>query len=170
MYKVSIIGASGTVGRYAALAISRIPNMHEVLLFGKPSNQAVLEGIARDLLDSSAAIGIPTKISWSSDIHDLTGSDIVIITAGTPRKSGQDRFDLAYQNAGLVAEYSKNIAHIAPEALLMVVTNPVDIMTSVALEYSGKDRCHVFGLGTHLDSMRLKSLIADHYHVHVSEV
>jgi malate dehydrogenase len=170
MYKVSIIGASGTVGRYAALAISRIPNMHEVLLFGRTSSQTILEGIARDLLDSSAAIGIPTKISWSSDIHDFIGSDIVIITAGTPREPGQDRFDLAHQNAEIVAEYSKNIVRVAPEALIMVVTNPVDIMTSVALEYSGKDRCHVFGLGTHLDSMRLKSLIADHYHVHVSEV
>jgi malate dehydrogenase len=170
MYKVSIIGASGTAGRYAALAISRISNMREVLLFGRPHSQTVLEGIARDLLDSSAAIGIPTKVSWSSNIQDLAGSDIVIITAGSPRKAGEDRFELAYQNAGIIAEYSKNIAQIAPESLIMVVSNPVDIMTSIALEYSGKDRRHVFGLGTHLDSMRLKSLIAEHYHVHVSEV
>jgi malate dehydrogenase len=170
MYKVSIIGASGTVGRYAALAISRIPNMREVLLFGRSSSQAMLEGIARDLLDSSAAIGISTKVSWSSDLHDLARSDIIIITAGIPRKPGQDRFELASQNAGIVAEYAKDIARVAPEALIMVVSNPVDIMTSVALKYSGKDRRHVFGLGTHLDSMRLKSLIAEHYHVHVSEV
>jgi len=170
MSKVSIIGASGTVGRYAALAISRIPNMSEVLLFGRAHSHAMLEGIKRDLLDSSAATGIPTKVKYSSDILDLAESDIVIITAGVPRRPDQDRFDLASQNAWVVAEYSKKIADVAPEALIMVVTNPVDIMTSVALEYSGKDKHHVFGLGTHLDSMRLKSLIAEQYHVHVSEV
>ena len=170
MYKVSIIGASGTVGRYAALAISRIPNVREIVLFGRPSSQTMLEGIARDLLDSFAATGAPTKVSRSSVVDCLAGSDIVIITAGVPRQPGQDRLDLAYQNAEIVARYAKEIVRIAPEALIMVVTNPVDVMTSVALTYSKKDSHHVFGLGTHLDSMRLKSLIADHYHVHVSEV
>lgn len=170
MYKVSIIGASGTVGRYAALAISRIPNMREIVLFGRSSSQTMLESIARDLLDSFAAIGIHTKVSWSSVVDSLAGSDIVIITAGVPRKPGQDRLDLAYQNAEIVARYAKEIVRVAPTALIMVVSNPVDVMTSVALTSSGKDPHHVFGLGTHLDSMRLKSLIADHYHVHVSEV
>ena len=170
MYKVAIIGASGTVGRYAALAISRIPNIHEILLFGRATSQGMLESIARDLLDSFAAIGIPTKVSWSSDVSDLAGSDITIITAGMSRRPGQNRLDLAYENAEIVAYYAKQIAVIAPQSLIMVVSNPVDVMTSVALEYSGKDPHHVFGLGTHLDSMRLKSLLADHYQVHVSEV
>jgi len=170
MYKVSIIGASGTVGRYAALAISRIPNVREIVFFGRSSSQTMLESIARDLLDSFAATGTPTKVSCSSVVDSLAGSDIVIITAGTPRKPGQDRLDLAYQNAEIVAQYSKEIVRVAPKALIMVVSNPVDVMTSVALTYSGKDPHHVFGLGTHLDSMRLKSLIADHYQVHVSEV
>ncbi|MDR2855443.1 MAG: malate dehydrogenase [Methanomicrobiales archaeon] len=170
MYKVSIIGASGTVGRYAALAISRIPNVREIVLFGRSSSQAMLESIARDLLDSFAATGIPTKVSWSSAAESLADSKIVIITAGVPRKQGQDRLDLAYQNAEIVAQYAKEIVCVAPKALIMVVSNPVDVMTSVALASSGKDPHHVFGLGTHLDSMRLKSLIADHYQVHVSEV
>ena len=170
MFKVAIIGASGTVGRYAALAISRIPTIHEILLVGRVSSQNMLEGIARDLLDSFAATGTPIKVSVSYDLAHLAGSDIVIITAGTPRKPGQNRLDLAHQNAAIVAQYAKDIAHFAPEALIMVVTNPVDVMTSVALEYSGKKPHTVFGLGTHLDSMRLKSLIADQYQVHVSEV
>ncbi len=107
---------------------------------------------------------------WSCELADMRDSDVVIITAGVPRRPDQDRLDLAQENARIVADISMKIRKYAPDAMLMMVTNPVDIMPSVALRYSGMKPGKVFGLGTHLDSMRLKSLIASFFKVHVSEV
>jgi malate dehydrogenase len=100
----------------------------------------------------------------------MRDSDVVIIAAGIARRPDQDRLDLAQENARIVADFSMKVQKYAPGAMIMMVTNPVDIMTSVALRYSGKQPHQVFGLGTHLDSMRLKSLIASYFQVHVSEV
>ena len=170
MTKVAIVGATGRVGQYAALSISRIPHVHEVLLYGRAGSESTLEGIARDLIDSSAATGTNTKVSFSVEITDLKGSDIIVFTAGIARKPDQTRNDLAYENARIVADFACKIKDIAPDSFILMITNPVDIMTEVALKYSGKLPNEVFGLGTHLDSMRLKSEIASFFHVHVSEV
>ena len=170
MAKVTIIGATGRVGQYAALSISRIPYVQEIQLYGREGSEALLDGISRDLIDSFAATGTDSQVRWSCDLADMRDSDIVIITAGVARRPDQDRLDLAQENARIVADLSRNVKKYAPEALIMMVTNPVDIMTSVALRYSGKKPHQVFGLGTHLDSMRLKSLIASYFQVHVSEV
>jgi len=170
MAKVAIVGATGRVGQYAALTISRIPYVREVQLYGRPGSEGFLEGVARDLIDSFAATGTDSHVSWSCNIEDLKGSDIIVFTAGVARKPEQTRLDLAVENAQIVADFAQKIGKIAPESLLMMVTNPVDIMTHVALKYSGKKPHKVFGLGTHLDSMRLKSAIASFFQVHVSEV
>ncbi|HQB99562.1 MAG TPA: malate dehydrogenase [Methanospirillum sp.] len=170
MAKVAIVGATGKVGQYAALSISRIPYVNEIQLYGRPGSEGVLEGIARDLIDSFAATGTDTRVSWSCSIEDLQGSDIIIFTAGSPRQAHQTRNDLALGNAHIVKDFAEKINAIAPESLLLMITNPVDIMTHVALKYSGKKPNEVFGIGTHLDSMRLKSAIASFFKVHVSEV
>ncbi|HZD42603.1 MAG TPA: malate dehydrogenase [Methanomicrobiales archaeon] len=170
MSKVAIIGATGRLGSFAAHAISHIPYVHELMLVGRDGRQSHLEGLARDLMDSFAARGDPTLIRWSCDLKDLQGSDIVICTAGAPRQPGQDRLDLAFENARIVAPTAEVISRVAPDACIFMVTNPVDVLTRVALKYSGMKDNRVFGLGTHLDSMRLKSLIADYFNVHVSEV
>ncbi len=78
--------------------------------------------------------------------------------------------DVAIPNAKIVAEYSRAIAKFAPDSIILVVTNPVDIMTFVALKASGFDKNKVFGLGNHLDSLRLKNLISQHFNIHVSEI
>jgi len=170
MTKVTIIGATGRVGQYAALSISRIPYVREIQLYGREGSQSLLDGISRDLIDSFAATGTASAVRWSCDLSDMKGSDVVIITAGVARRPDQDRLDLAYENAKVVADLSKQVQKYAPDSMIMMVTNPVDIMTSVSLRYSGKKPHQVFGLGTHLDSMRLKSLIASFFQVHVSEV
>lgn len=170
MAKVTIIGASGRVGQYAALSISRIPYVREIQLYGRSGSGDLLDGITRDLIDSFAATGTDSVVRWSCDLADMRGSDVVIITAGVARRPDQDRLDLAQENARIIADHARNVAHYAPDAMIMMVTNPVDIMTSVALRYSGLKPSKVFGLGTHLDSMRLKSLIASFFEVHVSEV
>jgi malate dehydrogenase len=170
MSKVTIIGATGNVGSFAAHTISEIPYVSEILLHGRAGREDLLCGLANDLADSFAASGNSIDLSWTTDLRDVIGSDIIVCTAGTPRRPGQDRLDLALENARIVSETSRIVGEAAPESTILMVTNPVDVMTSVALKYSGLSPSHVFGLGTHLDSMRLKSLIAQHFRVHVSEV
>jgi len=170
MSKVTVIGATGNVGMFAAHAISEIPYVSEILLHGRPGREDLLDGIAHDLMDSFAACGNYTKINWTTDIEDVKGSEIVVCTAGNARVPGQTRLDLALQNAHIVSGIAQSIAIVAPDTKIFMITNPVDVMTSVGLKYSGLQPQQVFGLGTHLDSMRLKSLIATYFRVHPSEV
>ena len=170
MAKVTIIGATGNVGMFAAHAISAIPHVSEILLYGRQGRESLLKGIVQDFVDSFAARGTDIKISWTTNLDDVVGSDVVVITAGEPRTPGQDRLDLALGNGKIIAPMAGTIGQVAPHTKILMVTNPVDIMTSVALKYSGLKPSQVFGLGTHLDSMRLKSLIAAYFRVHVSEV
>jgi len=170
MAKVTIIGATGNVGTFAAHTIAEIPYVSEILLVGRNGRENLLCGIANDMKDAFAACGNYTELKWTTELADAADSDIVICAAGAARQAGQDRLDLALGNARIVASMSRDISKHAPDAVILMVTNPVDVMTSVALRYSGLDPSHVFGLGTHLDSMRLKSLIASFFKVHVSEV
>lgn len=170
MAKVTIIGATGSVGSFAAHTISEIPHVSEILLIGREGREDLLTGISQDLKDSFAACGNSIDLDWSTDLRESEGSDIVVCAAGIGRKPGQDRLDLALGNARLVSGISDQVGESAPDSILFMVTNPVDVMTSVALKYSGMDPTKVFGLGTHLDSMRLKALIASFFKVHVSEV
>jgi malate dehydrogenase len=170
MAKVTIIGATGSVGSFAAHTISEIPHVSEILLIGREGREDLLIGISQDLKDSFAACGNSIDLAWSTDIGESEGSDIVVCAAGIGRRPGQDRIDLALGNARLVSDISEQVGESAPDSILFMVTNPVDVMTSVALKFSGMDPTKVFGLGTHLDSMRLKALIASFFKVHVSEV
>lgn len=170
MTKVAIIGASGNVGRYTAHAVSYIPYVSKLLLFGRPGREEVLHGLACDLQDSFAARGSQADVKFSCTPKDLEGSDIIIVTSGVPRKEGQDRIDLAHENARMISEVAAMVGWYAPKAILFIVSNPVDVMTAVALKYSGMKPNQVIGLGTHLDSMRLKWNIAKYFDVHVSEV
>ena len=137
MSKVTVVGATGNVGMFAAHAISEIPYVNEILLHGREGREDLLEGIAHDLMDSFAACGNYTKIGWTTDVEDIRGSSIVVFTAGVARTPGQNRLDLALKNARIVSELSAEIGMIAPDTKIFMVTNPVDVMTSVALKYSG---------------------------------
>jgi malate dehydrogenase len=170
MARVAIIGATGNVGSFAAHPISEIPYVDEILLVGRPGRESLLEGLRRDFNDSYAARGTNCRLSWSTDIADAAGSDIIVHTAGTARTPGEDRMDLALRNARIVADTAEECGCQDRNTKIFMVTNPVDVMTAVALRSSGLRANQVFGLGTHLDSMRLKSLIAQALQVHVSEV
>jgi malate dehydrogenase len=170
MAKVTIIGATGNVGLFSAHTISEIPYVNEILLVGRPGREEFLEGCCRDLSDSFAARGTHIRLNYSTRVADAEGSDVIVCTAGIPRHPDQDRIDLALENAKIVADIAETVGTNSPDSLLFMITNPVDVMTAVALQYSGLRPWQVFGLGTHLDSMRLKSLIAEYFRVHVSEV
>ena len=122
------------------------------------------------MYDALAAEDIDCRLTPSCDYNDIAGSEIVLITAGTPRKEGMKRLDLAKPNAEIVANYAKQIAVHAPDSIILIATNPVDVMTTVALKASGFKKSKVIGIGNHLDSLRLKAYFSRQIDVNSSEV
>ncbi len=167
---MSVIGASGRVGRTAAFCLAEENMVSKLVLFAREESLEKIEGESLDMYDAMAAKEIRIKILSSCELENLHDSDIVVITAGVPRTAGMSRSDIAIPNAKIVAEYARLVAEYSPNSIIMVVTNPVDVMTYVALKASGFDRNKVFGLGNHLDSLRLRNMLAKHFNIHVSEV
>ncbi len=168
--KVSVIGASGRVGKTAAFCLAEENCVNDLVLISRKESIDKVEGEALDMYDALAAKDVNVKITASYDFEDVKGSDLVVLSAGQPRSAGMTRMDVSIPNAKIVAEYSKAVAKFAPDAIILVVTNPVDVMTYIALKASGFNKNKVFGLGNHLDSLRLKNLISQHFNIHVSEI
>ena len=168
--KVSIIGATGRVGRAAAFCLAEENSVNKLVLIAREESVDKIKGESLDIYDALAAKGVYVSIKTSSDLNSIEGSDVVVLTAGASRRPGMEREDLGSLNAEIVADYSRKIAEIAPNSIILVITNPVDVMTYVALKASGFNKNKVFGLGNHLDSLRFKNYMAKHFHVHVSEI
>ena len=168
--KVSVIGATGRVGKAAAFSLAEESVVSEVVLVSREKSLSQVQGEALDMNDAMAAKDIRVSITPTSNFEDIADSKIVVITSGVPRTSEMTRMDVAIPNAKIVAKYARLIAKHAPESIILVITNPVDIMTYVAYKASGFPRSRVIGLGNHLDSLRLKNLIAKHFNIHVSEI
>ena len=170
MVKVSILGATGVIGKNVAFTLARADTVDEIVLFSRPQSIEKARGESFDMYDALAAEDIDCLLTPSSDYEDLKNSDIVLITAGTPRKEGMKRSDLAIPNAKIVGEYAKQIAIYAPDSIILIATNPVDVMTTIALEASGFEKTKVIGIGNHLDSLRLKAYISRYLNINSSEV
>lgn len=168
--KVSVIGASGNVGSAAAFCLAEEHSLRELLLVSREKSLRCIEGEAMDMYDALAAKDVHVDIKSTCNLEDLAGSDIVVLSSGISRDEGMSRMDLAVPNAKIVAKYAKEVARYAPESILLVISNPVDVMTYVALKASGMEKNRVFGLGNHLDSLRLKTFIARHFNINVSEI
>ncbi|NPA62536.1 MAG: malate dehydrogenase [Methanococci archaeon] len=169
--KVSIIGASGRVGSATALLLAKEPFMKDLVLIGREKSKNKLEGLKRDIYDALAGSRSDANIfvGTDDDLKIVDESDVVIITSGVPRTEGMSRMDLAKINAKIVGNYAKKISEIC-DTKLFIITNPVDVMTYKALIDSKYERNNVFGLGTHLDSLRFKVAIAKFFGVHIDEV
>jgi len=153
---ISIVGA-GKVGSSAAFNILRF-RISDVVLIDVAENLA--HGEALDMMQAAPAIEFDGKILGTSDFSKMKGSELVIVTAGEARKPGMTRFDLTYKNAKIVKSIVKEVARYAPDCMLLLVTNPVDIMTYTAYKESGFGRNRVFGMGNILDTLRFRSYIA----------
>ncbi len=153
---ITIIGA-GKVGSSAAFSILG-RRIGDVVLIDVAEN--VARGEALDMMQAAPAIEFDGKIEGTSDYREMRGSELVIVTAGSPRQPGMSRIDLMNNNAKIIRPIVKEIAKYAPECRLMVVTNPVDVMTYVAFKESGFERSRVFGMGNILDTLRFRSYIA----------
>ena len=170
MVKVSILGSTGIIGKNVAFTLARADTVDEIVLYARPQSVEKARGETFDMYDALAAEDIDCTLTPTSDFNDIHGSAIVLIAAGTPRQEGMNRRDLALPNAKIVRAYAKQIALHAPDSIILVATNPVDIMTTVALEYSGFDKKRVIGIGNHLDSLRLKAYISNYLNINSSEV
>ena len=153
---ISIIGA-GKVGSSAAFNILR-SRISDVVLIDIVENLA--HGEALDMMQSAPAIEFDGKIKGTNDFSEMEGSEIVIIIVGEARKPGITRLDLMIKNAKIVRSVVKEVVRYAPNYKLMLVTNPVDIMTYIAYKESGFERNRVFGMGNILDTLTFRSYIA----------
>lgn len=164
--KVSIIGA-GNVGTAAtvALAIDGVPE--EIVLFD--CNVSKAEGEIMDIQHVSAFIP-HTRFTASQDYADIADSDIVVITAGAKQGPGQTRLDLVDANMDILASIMNEVVQEAPNAVIIMVTNPVDILTLFAQRWSGFPVNRVIGTGTILDSARFQSFLAEEFNVSSTNV
>ncbi len=170
MVKVSIMGSTGVIGKNVAFTLARADTVDEIVLFARPQSVEKARGESFDMYDALAAEDIDCLLTPTSDYEDLKGSAIVLITAGIPREEGMNRRDLAIPNAEIVSEYASHIAEFAPDSIILVATNPVDVMTTVALKASGFKKSRVIGIGNHLDSLRLKAYFSRQININSSEI
>ena len=156
--KVTIVGA-GNVGSTCADAIAYKGIASEVVLLDIRENYA--EGKALDMTQTATLLGFNTKIVGSTNDYTKTAnSDLVVITSGVPRKPGMTREELIGVNAGIVKSVTENILAHSPEAIIVIVSNPMDTMTYLALKESGLSKNRIIGMGGALDSARFKTYLS----------
>ncbi len=156
--KITIIGA-GSVGSTITYTLAVQGLASEVVMVDINAEKAM--GEAMDIRQGVPLCGSPMNI-YAGSYADAVGSDIVIITSGMPRKVGQSRIDLTQNNVNIIKSIATEIVKYAPDALYVIVSNPVDILTYVFCKISGIPEERVIGSGTILDTARLRSRIADY--------
>ena len=154
--KITILGV-GNVGATVAYTLTQNSIASEIVLID--INRAKAEGEAMDIIHG-APFSTPLNI-YAGDYSDAAGSDIVIITSGIGRKPGQSRLELASINTQLMREIAPKIASYCPNAVYIIVSNPVDILTYAFIKFSGLPASQVIGSGTMLDTSRLRSLVSN---------
>ena len=157
MKKITIIGA-GRVGESAAQILANEEHAHEIVLLD--IREGVARGTALDIQESATLFGFDCRVTGDEDNSAMEGSDIVIVTAGLPRKPGMSRSDVLDANLEVVRGLTADIMRYAPDAKVIMVTNPVDVLTYAVWKQTGWDRSRVFGLSGVLDAARMASFIA----------
>jgi malate dehydrogenase len=164
-HKVTVIGA-GNVGATTAQRIVEAGLADVVLI---DIVEGLPQGKGLDLAEAAPVVGHDGRIVGTNDYADTAGSDIVVVTSGLARQPGMSRDDLLAKNAGIVRSVVEQAARQSPEAILIVVTNPLDAMCHVALQASGFPRERVLGMAGVLDSARFRTFIAQELGVSVED-
>lgn len=152
--KITVVGV-GAVGATCADNIARKELCHELVLFD--IKEGLAEGKAQDMMQTATLLGFDTHISGSTnDFSKTAGSDVVVITSGIPRKPGMTREELIGVNAGIVKGVCENILKHSPNTIFIVISNPMDTMTYLALSSTGLPKNKIIGMGGILDSSRFK--------------
>lgn len=166
--KVTVVGA-GNVGATCANVIASNELCNEVILLD--IKEGVAEGKSLDMWQTSPINLYDTRIKGcTNDYTQTAGSDVVVITSGLPRKPGMSRDDLIATNAGIVRSVTENIIEHSPDCIIIVVSNPLDVMTYCAYLTSGFDSRRVFGMAGILDTARYRSFLAEELNVSPKDI
>ena len=166
--KISVIGA-GNVGATTAHWCAAA-ELGDIVLLDIPKTETMPAGKALDLLESSPIVGFDSTITGTTEYSETAGSDIVVITAGLPRKPGMSRDDLLKTNASIVTAVSDQVSSYSPEAFVIVVSNPLDAMVQRAQEATGFPHHRVMGQAGVLDTARYRTFLAMELGVSVEDV
>lgn len=158
--KITVVGA-GAVGATCADNIARAELADELVLLD--IKEGFAEGKAQDMMQTATLLGFDTRITGSTNDYKKTaGSEVVVITSGLPRKPGMTREELIGTNAGIVRGVTNQILEHSPNAIIIVVSNPMDTMTYLTLTTSGLPKNRIIGMGGTLDSSRFKYQLSQH--------
>jgi malate dehydrogenase len=165
-HKIALIGAGQIGGTLALLAAQK--ELGDVVLFdiaeGMPAGKAL------DLAETAPVEGFNAALSGTNDYAGIDGADVVIVTAGIPRKPGMSRDDLIATNAAVIKSVGENIKKYAPDAFVIVITNPLDAMVWAMQKVTGLDPAKVVGMAGVLDSARFRYFLAEEFKVSVEDV
>jgi len=167
MSKISLIGA-GQIGGTLAHLIGIKELVNEVVLFDVASG--IAKGKALDIAQSSSVDGFNVKLSGTDNYEDIKNSDVIIVTAGVPRKPGMSRDDLLGINLKIVKQVAQGIKKNSPEAFVICITNPLDVMVMALQKYSGLSASKVVGMAGILDSSRFKLFLSLELNVPVKDI
>jgi malate dehydrogenase len=165
--KITVVGA-GNVGASASLKLAEKQLARTVVLVDVV--EGVPQGKALDQWQSGPIEGYDTRVVGANDYGPAEGSELFVVTAGIARKPGMSRDDLVKTNAGIVQEVGKQIARVAPGAIIIVVSNPLDVMCYVAMRASGFPRERVLGMAGVLDTARYRTFLAEALAVSVEDI
>ncbi|SDN55856.1 malate dehydrogenase [Alkalicoccus daliensis] len=166
--KITVVG-SGFTGATTALMTAQ-KELGDVVLVDIPNNEDPTKGKALDILEAGPVQGFDARITGTSNYADTADSDVVVITAGIPRKPGMSRDDLISTNAGIMRSVTKEIVKYSPECFIIVLTNPVDAMTYAVFQEAGFPKSRVIGQSGVLDTARFNTFVAEELNVSVEDV
>jgi malate dehydrogenase len=166
--KIGLIGAGNIGGELARLCANA--ELGDVVLFDIPAKESFAKGKALDLEQNSAILGYDAKITGTSKWEDMAGADVLIVTAGIPRKPGQSRDDLVATNLPIIRDVANNAKKHCPNAFVIVISNPLDAMVYEYKRVTGCDKGMVAGMAGVLDSARFELFLAREANVSVKDV
>jgi malate dehydrogenase len=166
--KISLVGAGNIGGELALLAARR--ELGDVVLLDIPEKEGVAKGKALDINQTLALDGLDSRVTGTSNYADIAGSDVVIVTAGVPRKPGMSRDDLLTINLKIMRGVAGNVKQHAPNAFVIVISNPLDAMVYEMKKVTGFPRTHVVGMAGALDSARFQAFLAEELKCSVKDV
>ena len=156
--KISLIGGGQIGGNLALIAAQK--ELGDIVIFDIPQSECMVKGKALDIMQLRPHDGYDSNIIGTSNYSDIEGSDVIIITAGIPRKPGMDREDLMSINLGIMKDVAENVKKYAPNAFVIVISNPLDAMVYAFYKVSGFNKNKVIGMAGALDSGRFRAFIA----------
>jgi len=166
--KIALIGGGQIGGNLALLAAQK--ELGDIVLFDIPKAEGMVKGKALDITHLLPHDGYDADIKGSSNYEDISGANVVIITAGIPRKPGMNREDLLDINLKIISDVASNVKKYAPNAFVIVISNPLDAIVYAFYKVSGFDKNKVVGMAGALDSSRFRAFIAMELNVSVQDV